>query len=69
MLEPGEVHRIRTPTLICIGTKDDVAGDGHELARLFPNARAVDIPGRDHNKGGRRQGLQAGGAGVSGHAG
>lgn len=50
VLEPEEVHRIRTPTLICIGTKDDVAGDGHELARLFPNARAVDIPGRDHNK-------------------
>lgn len=50
VLEPEEVRRIATPTLICIGTKDDVAGDGHELARLFPNARTVDIPDRDHNR-------------------
>ena len=45
-----QVRSIETPTLICVGTKDDVAGDGHALAARFPNARAVDIPNRDHNR-------------------
>lgn len=40
---------IRTPTLICIGTNDHIAGDAHALAALIPGARALDIPGRDHN--------------------
>ena len=50
MLSAEQVASIRTPTLICIGTKDDVAGDGHALAALMPNATAVDIPDRDHNR-------------------
>lgn len=50
VLTPEEVGRIATPVLICVGTKDDVAGDAHALAPLFPQARAVDIPGRDHNR-------------------
>jgi pimeloyl-ACP methyl ester carboxylesterase len=50
VLSPEQVGRIATPTLICIGTTDDVAGDGHGLAALMPAARAVDIPGRDHNR-------------------
>ena len=41
---------ITTPTLICVGTKDDVAGDAHKLAEVMGNARAVDIPNRDHNR-------------------
>lgn len=50
VLAREEVARIKAPTLICIGTRDDVSGDGHRLAPLFPNARAVDIPNRDHNR-------------------
>jgi pimeloyl-ACP methyl ester carboxylesterase len=50
VLTPEEVASIRTPTLICVGTKDDVAGDPHELGKLFRNADVVDIPGRDHNR-------------------
>ncbi|MDE2578504.1 MAG: alpha/beta fold hydrolase [Hyphomicrobiales bacterium] len=50
VLEIEEVAAIRTPTLICIGTQDDVAGDGRKLAAAMGAARAVDIPGRDHNK-------------------
>ena len=50
VLEPEEVRRIEAPTLICVGTKDDVAGDPHELGKLFPDAEVVDIPGRDHNR-------------------
>ena len=43
-----EVASIKTPTLIAVGTKDDVAGSPHELAAMMPNAKALDIPNRDH---------------------
>ncbi len=43
-----EVASIKTPTLIGVGTKDDVAGSPHELAAMMPNARGLDIPDRDH---------------------
>lgn len=49
VLSREEVGRIRAPTLISVGTKDPIAGSPHELAALMPNARALDIPGRDHN--------------------
>jgi len=39
---------IRTPVLVAVGTKDQVAGNGHELAALIPGAQVLDIPGRDH---------------------
>lgn len=45
-----EAGQIEIPVLIAVGTKDDVAGDPHQLAALFRAARAVDIPGRDHNR-------------------
>ncbi|HEU5277257.1 MAG TPA: alpha/beta hydrolase, partial [Xanthobacteraceae bacterium] len=47
-LARDEVARIGAPTLIAVGTKDDVAGSAQALAALMPNARALDIPGRDH---------------------
>lgn len=43
-----EARKIDAPTLIAVGTKDDIAGSGQELADLMPNARAIDIPNRDH---------------------
>ncbi len=43
-----DVARIEAPTLIAVGTKDDIAGSGQELAALMPNAEAIDIPNRDH---------------------
>ena len=48
-IEAAQLARIASPMLICVGTTDTVAGDPHALAKLVPNARAVDIPGRDHN--------------------
>jgi pimeloyl-ACP methyl ester carboxylesterase len=47
-LTRDEVAQIGTPTLIAVGTKDTVAGSSHALAALMPNARALDIPDRDH---------------------
>lgn len=49
-IDPAALANIAAPTLVCVGTRDDVAGDPHPLAPLFRNARIVDIPGRDHNR-------------------
>ncbi|MBO3760147.1 alpha/beta hydrolase [Ciceribacter sp. L1K22] len=43
-----QAESIDQPTLIAVGTKDDIAGSGEELAKIMPNARAIDIPNRDH---------------------
>jgi pimeloyl-ACP methyl ester carboxylesterase len=48
LVTEAEAARIMQPTLICVGTKDDIAGSAQELADLLPDARAIDIPGRDH---------------------
>ncbi len=48
--EAEDLAGVDIPTLICAGTRDDVAGDPHPLGELFQNARIVDIPGRDHNR-------------------
>jgi pimeloyl-ACP methyl ester carboxylesterase len=47
-LSAEQAGAIAVPTLIAVGTNDQVAGSPHELAALIPNARAIDIPGRDH---------------------
>ena len=39
---------MQAPVLVAAGTKDDIAGSPHELAALFPNGQALDIPNRDH---------------------
>ena len=44
------VARIACPTLVAVGTHDDIAGDPDALAALMPDARALHIEGRDHNK-------------------
>ena len=43
-----EMARITQPTLIAVGTKDDIGGSAEALAALMPNAEAFDIEGRDH---------------------
>ncbi|KQS72821.1 alpha/beta hydrolase [Rhizobium sp. Leaf371] len=48
LLTPAEMGRIAVPTLIGVGTKDDIAGSGQALADLMPRAVAIDIPNRDH---------------------
>lgn len=42
------IARISCPVLVAVGTTDDVAGSGPDLAALIPGARALDIPGRAH---------------------
>jgi len=44
----AEAGSILAPTLIAVGTRDDVAGPAAPLAALIPHAEVLDIPGRDH---------------------
>ncbi len=48
-LSEAEVGAIGCPTLVAVGTRDEVAGDPHRLAAMFPHGEALEIPGRDHN--------------------
>lgn len=48
MFTEQEFKSILKPALVAIGTKDDVAGDGKQLADLMPNGQYLPIPDRDH---------------------
>ena len=48
LLSEADVSRITQPTLIAVGTKDDIGGSAEALAALMPNAVAFAIEGRDH---------------------
>lgn len=48
LVSEAELAHVLQPVLIGVGTKDDIAGSPHDLADLFPDARALDIPNRDH---------------------
>jgi pimeloyl-ACP methyl ester carboxylesterase len=43
-----EIARLTVPTLIGVGSRDDIAGSAEGLADLMLRARALDIPNRDH---------------------
>lgn len=48
LVSEGDLARITQPTLIAVGTTDDIGGSPAELAALMPNAESFDIEGRDH---------------------
>lgn len=48
LLPADRVARISQPTLIAVGTTDDIAGSPGKLAALMPHAEAFAIEGRDH---------------------
>ncbi len=47
-LTRAEAGRIAVPVLIAIGTRDEVAGSGEELATMIPGAKFLPVPNRDH---------------------
>ena len=49
ILTRERVAEIAMPVLVSVGTRDAIAGDPHELAKLIPKGEAFDIPDRDHN--------------------
>lgn len=48
LLSRDQLAALDVPTLVAVGTRDDIAGSAADLADLMPDARAVDIPNRDH---------------------
>ncbi|MGF7007123.1 pimeloyl-ACP methyl ester carboxylesterase [Aminobacter sp. BE322] len=48
LLSEDDMARITQPTLVAVGTTDDIGGSAAELAALIPNAESFDIEGRDH---------------------
>lgn len=46
--DPKRLARIRTPILVVVGDRDDIARGAPELIELLPTARLVTIAGRDH---------------------
>jgi pimeloyl-ACP methyl ester carboxylesterase len=46
--EPAKLSAIRTPILVVVGDRDELAPDAPELVELMPSSRLVTIPGRDH---------------------
>lgn len=48
LLTEDDMSRITQPTLVAVGTTDDIGGSASELASLMPNAVNFDIEGRDH---------------------
>lgn len=47
-LDVANARLIDCPTLVAVGTDDDLAGSAIELAAIMPNAEAFEIAGRDH---------------------
>ncbi|QLF70333.1 alpha/beta hydrolase [Peteryoungia desertarenae] len=48
LVSRADIASVDVPTLIGVGTKDDIAGSPAELASLMKDATALDIPNRDH---------------------
>ncbi len=48
LLSVEDVARISQPTLIAVGTRDDIAGSPQALAALMPDAETLSIENRDH---------------------
>src|ERR1700682_3207498 len=46
--DPAKLSAIRTPILVVVGDRDELAPDAPELVELIPSSRLVTIPGRDH---------------------
>jgi pimeloyl-ACP methyl ester carboxylesterase len=47
-VSPDRLAKIRTPVLIVVGDRDDIARGAPELIELIPSARLVTVAGRDH---------------------
>jgi pimeloyl-ACP methyl ester carboxylesterase len=48
LIGAGEIAGIHQPTLVAVGTTDDIAGSPSKLADLMPHGEAFAIEGRDH---------------------
>ncbi|WP_336279262.1 alpha/beta fold hydrolase [Bartonella sp. CB175] len=47
-LTADEVYKIKQPTLVAVGSSDEIGGAPEPLAALLPHGESLSIPGRDH---------------------
>ncbi|MBH9988504.1 alpha/beta hydrolase [Bartonella sp. W8098] len=47
-LTAAQVHSIKQPALVAVGTLDEISGDAEPLVALLPHGEALIIPNRDH---------------------
>jgi len=43
-----QVAAIKVPSLIAVGTTDEIAGSADELGKIIPGSQVLHIPNRDH---------------------
>jgi pimeloyl-ACP methyl ester carboxylesterase len=48
LMSRDEAAAIKVPTLIAVGTTDEIAGSAQALGNIIPGAEVLDIPRRDH---------------------
>jgi pimeloyl-ACP methyl ester carboxylesterase len=48
LMSRDEAAAIKVPTLIAVGTTDEIAGSAQALGKIIPGAEVLDIPRRDH---------------------
>lgn len=48
LMTRAEAAAIAVPTLIAVGTADEIAGSAQRLAEVIPGSEVLDIPNRDH---------------------
>jgi pimeloyl-ACP methyl ester carboxylesterase len=48
LMTRAEAAAIAVPTLIAVGTTDEIAGSAQRLAEVIPGSEVLDIPNRDH---------------------
>lgn len=48
LMTRDEAAGINVPTLIAVGTTDEIAGSAQALGQIIPGAEVLDIPRRDH---------------------
>ena len=46
--DPARLAAVKTPILVVVGDRDDLARDAPELVELIPSSRLFSVPGRDH---------------------
>ena len=48
LMTKEEAAGITVPTLIAVGSKDEIAGNAQALGKIIPGSKVLDIPNRDH---------------------
>jgi pimeloyl-ACP methyl ester carboxylesterase len=48
LVTEDEIAQLQPPSLVAVGSKDDISGSGEALSSMIPGSSFLEIPGRDH---------------------